>query len=1075
MERLYMRKFISRLCISGAISLSIFALLGVVLFFTLKKGIAFDHYAAGGITLQKFNLRLDKKLALDVGEITIATAKKPQGAGLSLAGIRKALAAADVAGRWFESISVRKIVMNDTVAALSYSGNGSGSLTVQDPAYYLDTGVVFSSAGMNLAVRQFKSLEYQSQGSGTIKLDINHNTMTADILVDLAGTLPLKLHCEADRNQLSFEGSGTASVSTIRPVVELFHLGPDIQPWITDYLKGSSFTLETIKGTVPFKAPGKVFDTLYGKASIQDTEYSFEQKLPAIKAPSTAVVFENGILKIYPHHPAYAGVDAGTSWLDINFNPDEPVLSAYIKTQAPLGEAILALLDFYEIHLPFKQTKGVTDADLTLAINLATIDVNAHGNFSVAEGAFEYDKQTYTVTDAALSLANDAVTITRMNIGFQDILRMKATGDMKITSRKADFKIGVEKVDLPLEDTRLTLDTADRPFLLEYQWSPDGEKLVASGSAWKIGTLAAKAEGFTASFKAGDFSGTVPATRVSVSPSAQFLLSGDFNFKKPDFNLVADVQKWDSDGLKLDQPHFPVAFVLGKTLDVSSTAESGWLINGKKVILDPFKLNYAKKNITVGQAGLRFGDILNGALQGKFDLSTGTGSFTLDRLAIRNTNTNRFDFSGENLRADVAKKDNGLKITIPELGFSYERNTISGWVLHLEDLGKLYDRSAFLRKYNLNAGAIDIWGATDDPPYLFSGNITYQYDFLVKNNIPVNDYAFKGQYDGVNWAATVNDDVHLENSDRMHITSNGVGYNIAALRTYLADHPVDEKEKGGRKIPDMDMQADNSSLYLNPFQNAPVDELRAHSEGGRLTGQLKFGKGKAQLEMDGTNFTLLGQDFDEKFMDRILKKSKFIGGKLSFYLNGSSDKFTGVMKIDNSVLKEGAVLNNVLTFVNTVPDLVTFSLPDYNLQGLPFNQLYAGFTYDTDVIDVKTFAIESNALDMAGTGVIRLPENTIKMNIDLVGKTKQTISKIPLLGYILVGDQKQPTITLTVTGNLDDPDISTSTYKEIVKTPFDMLLRTINLPNHLLKQVEGGASGEDGAVPGTSSGNGATK
>jgi hypothetical protein len=1070
-----MGKLTSRLGVGSALILMVFILLGTSLFFALKRGIEIEQLTLAGMRIQQFHIRLDKKLAIDIGDITVTTEKKRQREMVPLSRIRTAMLYADGAGRWFESITVRRMAINDTVATFAYSGNGSGSLTVDDPAFHLDTALSLSGSRVSVDIKQFKSIDYHSQGRGRIELDIQHKQFIADLLVDVADSLPLSLHCEGDQNRLTFEGSGTQSVHTIRPVVEVFHLGPDIQPWITDYLKGSSITLESIKGTVLFKSPEKVFDTLYGKASVQDTEYSFEQKLPAIKAPSTEVVFENGILKIYPHHPTYAGVDAGKSWLDINFNPDEPVLSAYIKTQTPLGDEILALLDFYEIHLPFKQTKGLTDADLTLAINLATIDVNAHGNFRVAEGAFEYDKQTYTVTDAAISLVNDAVDITKVNIGLQDLLRMKATGTMKITSRKADFKIGVEKVDLPLEDTRLILDTAARPLLLEYRWAQEGETLTASESAWKVGTQSAKAQGFTASFKAGNFSGTLPPTQISVSPSPRFLLSGDFNLKKPEFNLIADFQSWESDGLKLDQPHFPVALVLGKTLDVSSTAESGWLINGKKVILAPFKLNYAKKNITVGQAGLRFGDILDGSLQGEFDLSTGKGSFTLDRLAIGNMNKNSFDFSGEHLRADVAKKDNAFKITIPELGLSYERNNVSGWAVHIEDLGKLYDRSAFMQKYNLNTGAIDIWGATDDPPYLFSGSITYQYDFLVKNNMPVNDYAFKGQYDGVKWAATVNDDFHLESSDRMHITSNGVGYNIAALRTYLADHPVDENEKAGRKIPDMDVQADKSSLYLNPFQNAPIDELQAHSEGGLLTGQLKFGKGKAQLEMNGTNFTLLGQEFDENFMDRILKKSKFIGGKLSFYLNGSWEKFTGVMKIDNSVLKEGAVLNNVLTFVNTVPDLVTFSLPDYNLQGLPFNQLYVGFTYNTDVIDVKTFAIESNVLDMAGTGVIHLPENTIDMNIDLVGKTKQTISKIPLLGYILVGDQKQPTITLTVSGDLDDPDISTSTYKEIVKTPFDMLLRTINLPNHLLKQMERGASGEDVAVPGTSSGNDATK
>ncbi len=1046
-------------------------LLGFVLFFTLKKGIGFDHCTVGGITLQKFNLRLDKKLALDVGEITITTAKKPQEAGRSFAGIRKAIVVADIAGRWFESISVKKIAMNDTVAALSYSGNGSGSLTVQDPAYILDTGVVFSSARMNLDIRQFKSLVYQSQGSGAVEFNIDHNTMTADILVDLAGTLPLKLHCEADQNQLSFEGSGSASVHTIRPVVELFNLGPDIQPWITDSLKGSSFTLEIIKGIVPFKAPGKVFQTLYGKASVKDTEYSFEEKLPSIKAPFTDVVFENGILKIYPHHPVYAGVDAGKSWLDIDFNPDEPVLSAYIRTAAPLGDPILTLLDFYEINLPFKQTKGLTDADLTLKINLATIDVNAHGNFSVAAGAFDYDKQTYSVTDAALSLVNDEVTIKEVSIGFQDILRMKATGNMKITSRKADLKIGVEKVDLPLDDTRLTLDTADRPLLLEYHWAPEGEKLVVAKSTWKIGTLSAKAEGFTASFKAGDFAGTLPATKVSVSPFTQFLLSGDFNFKKPEFNLVADLQKWESGGLKLNQPHFPVTFVFGMSLDVSSAQESGWLIKGKKVQVAPFKLNYAKKNITVGQAGLRLEDVLDGSMQGKFDLSTGRGSFLIDRVEIGNKDQNRFDFSGRNLQVEVTKKDDALSLAIPELGLSYKRIPTSGWIFHTKDLGKLYDRSVFLQKYNLNKGAVDIWGTTDKPPFLFSGNIVSQYDFLVKDNVPTNEYKFKGQYNDVDWVATINDDVELHYSERIHVASKGVGYNISALRTYLADHPGNESDSGDRKIPDLDLQADKTSLYLNPFQSAPADELRLHSDGGELTGRLKFGNGKAELEMNSTNFTLFGQDFDEKFIEKILKDSKFIGGRLSFYIHGLWEKYKGVVKIDDSVIKEGAILNNILTFVNTVPDLIMFSFPEYNMQGLPFNQLYAGFSYENQIIDVNTFAIESNSLDMTGTGVIHLVENTIAMNIDLIRKTKQNISKIPLLGYILVGDRKQPTITLNVHGDLDDPEISTSAYKEIVKTPFNILLRTISLPSRWLKQMEGTSPGNGSDASGKPSEN----
>ena len=1048
-----MGKFAFRFGISSTLTLIIFVLLGTSLFFALKKGIGFDQWMAGGVKLEKFHIRLDKKLVLDIGNISVTAEKKQQRKSIDLTGIKKVMVFADLTRRLFESISIRKISENDTIATFAYSANGSGSLTMKDPAFSLETGLAFSGSKLSLDIKEFKSITYRSQASGMIRMDIDHETMIADIQANLAGSLPLTLHCEGDRNQLSFEGSSTEIVHDIKPIVELFELGPDIQPWISDYLKGSGFKLSTIKGIIPFAAPARIFQTLYGKASVQDTEYSFEGKLPSIKAPSTDVVFENGILKIYPHQPTYAGIDAGTSWLDIDFNPDEPVLSAYIRTKALLGKEILALLDFYEIHLPFQQTQGLTDADLTLRINLVKLEVTADGNFSVAAGAFEHDRQTYSVTSSAISLLNDEVTIKELNIGIQDILRMKAEGKLRVASRQTDLNIAVEKLDLPMEDTRLILDNTERPLLLQYHWNQGGEILTASESDWKIGMVSAKAAGFTASFHAEDFSGTLPKTQVIVSPYTQLLLSGDFNLKKPGFNFIADLQEWKSDGLKLDQAHFPVTLILEKNLQVSADRESQWLIKGEKVQVAPFKLNYASKKVTINQAGLRLNSIFDGAIRGKFDFSTGKGSFILDRLKIGTEDKDRMDFAGKNLQAEISSQADALTVAIPELGLSYKRNQASGWLLHIEELGKLYDRSAFMQRYNLMQGTIDVWGTSDSPPYLFSGHITSPYSFLVKDNIPLNEYSFNGKYDGGSWVTTINNDVILNYSDRITITSNGIGYNFSAFRDFFTDHPREEKE-GEESIPDLDLKADNSSFYLNPFQSAPIDGLRLHADGGKLTGQLTFRKGKAELEMNSTHFTLLGQDFDEEFLQKILKDSKMTGGKLSFYVSGLLTKFKGVMKIEDGIYKGGAILHNILTFVNTVPDLISFSIPEYSLSGLPFKEIYAGYSYDNHIVDVNMFALESNAIDMMGTGVLNFQDNTIKMNIDLVSKMKQNVSKIPLLGYLLVGDNKQPTITLEVHGALDDPEVNTSVYKEIIKTPFDILLRTISLPSHWLKQLE---------------------
>ncbi len=1058
-----MKKSISRLVKGCAVAAVACVLLAACILLVLKTGITVDRFRFGDVTVEQVHLRLEKKLNLTAGDIVIAHGRQVSKNAIDLAVIRRAMLYLDLAVRYFQSITIKKITIDDTTASFSLKGDGSGTLTIDNPAYSLSTALSYTGKMLTLDVKRFTSITFHSHGSGEIRMDVVQKKYVGDITVDLAQTLPLQLHLEGDRHQLSFAGKGTAVVHDIRPVVELFALGPDVQPWITDFQRGSSYRLDAIRGTIPYAAPENVFRSLYGKAFVQGCEYSFEQKLPSIKARTVDVIFEKGVLKIYPHQATYAGIDAGRSWLDIDFTTDEPVLTAFIRTKAILGDEILGLLDFYGIHLPFKQTEGLTDAELTLAINLENSRVRADGHFMVEHGAFFYDRQVYSVADATVLLADDDVTIKKLTIGYKDMARVQVAGELAVASKKAELTIAVDTFDLPFAEKRLTLDDSKRKLLLRYHRDRDIETITASASDWMIGTVPAKVEGFTTSVQAEELSGTLKDIGIDVSPYTRVVLSGDYNLRTPGCHLAADFQGWDTGGVRLDQQHFPVDLTYAGDLQITSDQESDWLINGKKVHLSPFKLGYGKEKISFGRVDVHLENVLDGALQGVFDIAAGKGDFVLDQVEVTDGDADTPDFSGENLAAELAITGGTISATVPEVGLSFQRKQASNWTLHVEDLGKLYDHSAFLRKYNLDKGSVDIW-QTGTATVMFSGSITSPYAFLVKNNIPVNVFNFKGQYAEGNLVATINNDVHLHHLDRMQISSSGIGYNFSALRTYLEDHFNNGGYGSDDKIPDFDLQADNSSLYLNPYQSAPADRIQIHSENGKLTGQLRFGKGKAEIEMNNVNFTLLGQDFGEKFLDGLLKDSQFIGGKLSFYVSGLLTKFKGVVKIDNSVMKNGVILNNIMAFISTVPDLITFSLPGYSLQGMPFSQLYAGFFYDNHSIDVSTFAVESNALDMTGTGRINLVKNSIKMTIDLISKTKKYLSKIPLLGYLLVGDTKQPTVTLNVEGKLDDPHISTSVYKEIVKTPFDILLRAISLPSHLMEQIGGSAT--DSSAPG---------
>ncbi len=1048
-----MKNYFSRLGKGCALVLLVGVLVSACLFGLLKRGITLDHFRLGDATLKQVSLHLDKKLALTIDEIAIDSSGKISEKAFDPSSIRRVMTWIDLVVNCFDAINIRRIAVGETVASFMLRGDRSGLVTIKNPAYSLTTVISYSEPFFTLNVREFKSVNYRTNGSGKILINIVKRKFVSDLKVILAQTLPLELHLEGNRSQLKFEGKGTALVDDIRPIVELFALDQDIQPWITEYLKGRSFRLDVVRGTVPFAAPEKVFDTLYAKASVQDCEYSFESKLPAIKAHSVDVVFENGVLKIFPHQATYAGVNTGRSWLDIDFTAHDPILTAFIRTKVGLGDDILHLLDFYNIRLPFKQTEGQTAADLTLSINLVDLEVGAKGVFKVKSGSFSYGQGTYTVKDSTVLLVDDNVTIQELNLVYRDMVKIKVEGKLDILSEKDELSIAVSKFDLPWQDRILSLDTSGTNVLIEFRKNKDIETLTVPKSTWRFGTVPIKVDGFSSSVKTDDFSGILSNIHVDVPPYAQALLSGRFNFSKGTCNLVVDVQGWDGDGITLDQQHLPLVLRYEKGLKISSEQKSKWLVGEKKVWVNALKLTYAEKIVIIDQLSMDMENFVKGSLHGIYDLATGKGALLLDQLEIESLGKNIPDFSAKNLSVSLAVTDGVISAIIPNLGVSYQWKRSSKWAVHISALGKLYDYSNFLQRYNLNRGTVDIW-KTGANSLMFSGRITYPYSFLVKNNIPVNVYTVKGRYEEGNFEATIDNDIHLHYADRMQITSSGIGYNFSALRAYLEDHLGKEVDKSKDDIPDFDLQADKTVLYLNADQNAPADQLQIHSENGKLTGKLAFGKGKAELEMNNVQFTLLGQDFGEKFLDGILKDSQFIGGKLSFYVSGLLTKFKGVVKIDDSVVKNGAVLNNIMAFISTVPDLITFSLPGYSLQGMPFSRLYAGFFYDNHTIDVKTFAIESNALDMTGTGKINLVKNSIKMNIDLISKTKKYISKIPLIGYLLVGDTKIPTITLNVEGKLNDPEVSTSVYKEIVKTPFDILLRTISLPVHLFDQLE---------------------
>jgi hypothetical protein len=121
-------------------------------------------------------------------------------------------------------------------------------------------------------------------------------------------------------------------------------------------------------------------------------------------------------------------------------------------------------------------------------------------------------------------------------------------------------------------------------------------------------------------------------------------------------------------------------------------------------------------------------------------------------------------------------------------------------------------------------------------------------------------------------------------------------------------------------------------------------------------------------------------------------------------------------------------------------------------------------TYKNRVLEVESMKIDSDELSLMGSGYIDFNDETTDMNFNMVSGAKKSINRIPLLGYILTGGEEKPSISLKVQGNMYDPEISNTAFKEVVTYPFQVLKRTVLLPAHIVEQVQGDA-GEPSEPP----------
>jgi hypothetical protein len=97
--------------------------------------------------------------------------------------------------------------------------------------------------------------------------------------------------------------------------------------------------------------------------------------------------------------------------------------------------------------------------------------------------------------------------------------------------------------------------------------------------------------------------------------------------------------------------------------------------------------------------------------------------------------------------------------------------------------------------------------------------------------------------------------------------------------------------------------------------------------------------------------------------------------------------------------------------------------------------------------------IDSKEMKILGKGVASTKYNILDLDLNLKTDLGSSAYKIPVVGYIIFGEDSVST-SLKIEGALDDPQISTTIAKDIIIAPLNILKRIFLVPYHLFKNKE---------------------
>lgn len=451
------------------------------------------------------------------------------------------------------------------------------------------------------------------------------------------------------------------------------------------------------------------------------------------------------------------------------------------------------------------------------------------------------------------------------------------------------------------------------------------------------------------------------------------------------------------------------------------------------------KINITENKVTIKNANLS-NEFLDITTNGNIDLNAKKGSF--------NTNINNFNLKVDNneiLKFKNQKDSNKLDLNANKavlssvfLNGNIEFANLTN--IKISNLSSIIPFSPLLKDIGIKDGDVLITTKNFSDFDIKSENLKFDFGLLNKDKTPYNS-------DLLNIKVLNNTLNGQSGSKKLSFSVNNGKTNVNLNNI---DFIFTSKSQNSQNNINLSFKGENSSIILKDI-NKTLDFISYNGDikNGDISLNAKFNEGGIKLKNNKKFMQFFADNINSKTLNSLIGSESFDGGVFDFKASGLSlNDFKGEIATENTYLKEYAMYQNLLSFLNSIPSLLTFKTPDFSSKGFNIKNGKIVFRKMNDKIVLNAINFTGTSADIAGLGEIDLKSKKLKIDLELkyMKDASKIIDKIPIVNHIILGSDGSISTLIEISGTIDKPVYKTKVASDILSTPFTLIKNILTLP-----------------------------